>query len=180
MDWFTDVSKYIGATLNNVIAAVVILLIGFIIGKLAGRFIQKALHEAELDKILKKAGAKVTFEKALSQITEYFIYFITIIFALNQLGITTVVLYIIALAAMVILVISAFLGLKDFIPNFIAGLVIYRRDLIKEGKKVSINGVSGKVHKLSLLDTIIKTPKGDIIHIPNSVVVKSKIVQKKR
>lgn len=179
MDWFTRISDYAGATLNNIIAAVIILLIGFIIAKLAGRMIQKVLHEAELDNLLKKAGAKISFESVLSHLAEYFIYLITVIFALNQIGITTVVLYIIALAAVVVLVVSAFLGLKDFIPNFIAGLVIYRKELIKEGAKVSINGVSGKVVKLSLLDTKIKTGKGDIIYLPNSIVVKSKIVHKK-
>ena len=180
MEWLDKISSYMGSTLNSIITAVVILLIGFILGKLAGKLIQKVLHEAELDNILKKAGAKVSFESALSQLAEYFIYFVAVIFALNQLGITTVVLYIIALAAMVILVISAFLGLKDFIPNFIAGIFIYRKEIIRQGDKVSIDSVSGKVDNLSLLDTRIKTAKGDIIYIPNSIVIKSKIVRKKK
>ena len=58
--------------------------------------------------------------------------------------------------------------------------LVGRRELIKEGKQVKINGVSGKVVKLSLLDTRIKTKKGDLIYMPNSVVLKSKITQKKK
>ena len=137
------------------------------------------LHEAEFDALLKKAGARVSFEAALSHIAEYFIYFITIIFALNQLGITTFVLYILAFAAVAVLIVSVFLGMKDFVPNFMAGWYIYRKELVKEGKNIKINGVSGKVVKLSLLDTRIKTKKGDLIYMPNSVIIKSRIIQKK-
>jgi small-conductance mechanosensitive channel len=179
MDILNDAVNYFGPAINNIITAIIILLIGFIIAKLLGRLVQRVLHEAELDNILKKAGAKVSFEMALSHITEYFIYFMTIIFALNQLGITTFVLYVLAIAAIGVLIISVFLGLRDFIPNFMAGWYIYRKDLIKEGKNVKINGVQGKVVQLSLLDTRIKTKKGDLIYLPNSIVIKSKIVQKK-
>ena len=179
MDIINDAVNYFGPAVNNIITAIIILLIGFIIAKLLGRLVQRVLHEAELDNLLKKAGTKVSFELALSHITEYFIYFMTIIFALNQLGITTFVLYVLAIAAICVLIISVFLGLRDFIPNFMAGWYIYRNDLIKEGKNVKINGVQGKVIQLSLLDTRIKTKKGDLIYMPNSIVIKSKIVQKK-
>ncbi|MBW2985927.1 mechanosensitive ion channel family protein [Candidatus Woesearchaeota archaeon] len=179
MDIINDAVNYFGPVINNIITAIIILLIGFIIAKFLGRLVQRVLHEAELDNLLKKAGTKVSFELALSHITEYFIYFMTIIFALNQLGITTFVLYIIAIAAICVLAVSVFLGLRDFIPNFMAGWYIYRKDLIKEGKNVKINGVQGKVIQLSLLDTRIKTKKGDLIYMPNSIVIKSKIIQKK-
>lgn len=178
-DIFKELTEYFGPTVNNIITAIIILLIGFIIAKLIGRLVQRVLHEAELDSLLKKAGAKVSFEVALSHIAEYFVYFITIIFALNQLGITTFVLYLIAFAAVAVLIVSVFLGMKDFVPNFMAGLYIYRKELIKEGKNVKINGVSGKVVKLNLLDARIKTRKGDLIYMPNSVIIKSKITQKK-
>ena len=179
MDVFTDLSEYFGPAVNNVITAIIILLIGFIIAKLVGRLAQRVLHEAEFDALLKKAGARVSFELALSQIAEYFVYFITIIFALNQLGITTFVLYILAFAAVAVLIVSVFLGMKDFVPNFIAGWYIYRKGLVKEGKYVKINGVSRKVVKLSLIDTRIKARNGDLIYMPNSVIIRSKITQKK-
>jgi len=168
-----------GDIFNNIIAAIVIILIGFIVAKVAARFVHKILHEAELDKILKRAGSKVGFEEALAHITEYVIYFVTIIFALNQLGVTTTVLYMLAVALLAVLVLSVFLSIKDLIPNFMAGLQIYKRDLYKEGKTVSINGITGKVVKLSLLETRIRTKNKDIISIPNSSVIKSKIKVKK-
>jgi len=180
MDILTDARTYLGPAVNSIITAIIILLIGFIIAKLIGRLVQRVLHEAELDALLKKAGAKVSFEIALSHIAEYFVYFITIIFALNQLGITTFVLYALAIAAIAVLIISVFLGLRDFIPNFMAGWYIYRKDLIKEKQNVKINGISGRVVKLSILDTRIKTKKGDLIYLPNSVIIKSKITKMKK
>lgn len=178
MDVLYDIRTYLSPAVNNLIVALIILLIGFVIAKLAGRLVQRVLHEAEMDVLLKKAGAKVSFEAALSHIAEYFVYFITIIFALNQLGITVVVLYILAVAALAVLIISVFLGMRDFIPNFMAGWYIYRKELIKEGQYVKINDVSGKLVKLSLLDARIRTKKGDLIYLPNSAVIRSKIVKK--
>jgi len=169
----------ISAVFNNVVAAIVVVLIGFILGKVASRFVQKFLHEAELDKILKRAGAKVGFEETLSHVVEYSIYFITIVFALNQLGITTTVLYILAVALIAVFVLSVFLSIKDLVPNFMAGLTIHKRGLFKEGSNVSINEITGKVIKLSLLETRIKTKKKDIISIPNAIVIRSKIKVKK-
>lgn len=178
MDVLYDIRTYLSPAVNNLIVALIILLIGFVIAKLAGRLVQRVLYEAEMDVLLKKAGAKVSFEAALSHIAEYFVYFITIIFALNQLGITVVVLYILAVAALAVLIISVFLGMRDFIPNFMAGWYIYRKELIKEGQYVKINDVSGKLVKLSLLDARIRTKKGDLIYLPNSAVIRSKIVKK--
>ena len=169
----------LGVLFNNVVAAIIIVLIGFILAKVIGRFVQRILHEAELDKILKRAGSKIGFEDALAHIAEYVIYFITIVFALNQLGITTTVLYILAVALLAVLVLSVFLSIKDLIPNFIAGLTIHKRSLFKEGSTISINGISGKVIKLSLLETRIKTKNKDIISFPNTIVLSSKIKVKK-
>lgn len=180
MDILQDLRTYFGPAVNNIITAVIILLIGFIIAKLAGRLVQRVLHEAELDSLLKSAGAKVSFEIALARIAEYFVYFVTIIFALNQLGIAAFVLYILVIAAILVLIVSVFLGLKDFIPNFMAGWYIYRKGLIKEKQNIRINGVSGRVVKLSLLDVRIKTKKGDLIYMPNSIVLNSRIVKKKK
>ena len=76
MDLITDAVRYLGPTLNNIITAIIILLIGFIIAKLVGRLVQRVLHEAELDNLLKKAGAKVSFEAAISHIAAEEIHYL--------------------------------------------------------------------------------------------------------
>jgi len=180
MVWYENTVGVLGNFFSNLVIAVVILLIGFIIGKILGRLIHKGLSELDVDKTLKKGGVKFGIEGFVSKVIEYFIYFLTIIFALNQIGLTTIVLYMIAGVVLIILAVSFILGIKDFIPNFISGIVIYRRgSFIKKGNKIKVNGIEGKVIALTFLEIRIKTKKGDIIYLPNSFITKSKVVVKK-
>lgn len=164
---------------TKLIIAVVILLIGFIIGRIADRLLQKFLHEIELDKIIKKAGLHIALEQGISHIIKYFIYFIAIIWALSEIGLTTTVLNMIAAAALALIVISILLAVKDFLPNAIAGFFIYQKKLIQQGDKIKLDKISGKVHKIGLVETQIKTSSGDMIHVPNSTLTKTTISVKK-
>lgn len=161
------------------IVAVIILLIGFIIGRIVGRLIQKVLHEIELNKILKKAGIKLSLETVLSHFTTYFIYFIAIIWALNELGLTTTMLNMISAAALILIIISILLAIKDFMPNAIAGFFIYQKGLIKEGDRIKVDRLEGRVKKISIIETEVETKKGDTIYIPNSTLTKKEVIVKK-
>lgn len=165
--------------LSKLVVAVIILLIGFIIGKLVGRLVQKLLHELELDKILEKARLKITLESTLGMIVSLIIYFIAIVMALNQLGLTTVILYIIIGGAILLILISTVLAIKEFIPNLISGFFIHKKGYFKEGDRIKIKGVEGKIKRINLIETEIVTKKKDVIFIPNSLLVKVAVMVKK-
>jgi len=165
--------------LFNIGIALIILLIGFVIGKLAGRIVTKFLHEFELNRITQTAGIKRPFEGLIGSLVSYIIYFATIIMALNQLNITSIVLYIILITVIVVIVISFLLSIKDFLPNFFAGLFIYRHGLIKEGDMIKVNETSGKVIHISMIETQLETKEGDIVFIPNSLLTKNKVIKLK-
>ena len=171
----TFFSKFLG----KLIVAVIILLIGFIVGRVCERIVQKLLHELELDRIMQRTGLKLSLETAISNLVAYLIYFIAVIMALNQLGLTTIILYIIVGGVIVLIIVSTLLAIKDYIPNMIAGFFIFRRGMFKEGNKVKLNGTQGRVKKIGLVETEILTRKGDQIFIPNSLLVKSKVTVKK-
>jgi small-conductance mechanosensitive channel len=155
------------------------LLIGFIIGRIVGKLAYRVLHEIELNSVLTKAGAKFGLEKAISNFAAYFIYFITIIWALNTIGITAPILNMISAALLILIIISIILAIKDSVPNMIAGLVIYRKGIIKEGNKIKIDNISGIVKKISLVETDIESDTGDVIHMPNSIITKKEIIVRK-
>lgn len=159
----------------------IILLMGFIIGKIAGKFLHKLLSELEVNKTIKKA-TKVRFalEEIISSIAKYFIYFIAIVWALNELGLTTTVLTLISAAALILIIVSLLLAVKDFIPNAIAGFFIYQKGLIKENDQITVQKTKGKVKQITLLETAIETKEKDIIHIPNSIITKTALRVKKR
>ena len=170
-------SKYI----TKFIVAVIIILIGFIIAKIAGRLLQKILKEVELNNIIKKAAnIRVNLEEIISSFTTYFIYFITIIMALSQLGLTTTVLHMISAAVIVIVIISIFLGIKDFVPNLMAGIFIHRKGFVNEGDKIIVKGIEGRIIHLNLVETRIKTKKGDVIYLPNVLLTRNEVVKLKK
>ncbi len=164
--------------ISKVIVAAIILLMGFILGRIIGKIVQKVLHEMEVDKIIKKAAhIKISIEEILSHITTYFIYFIAIIMALKHIGLATDVLNIVSWAIMIVIIISFFLGIKDFIPNVMAGFTIHRKNFIEEGDFIKIKNMEGKVIHINLIETKIQTKKKDIIHIPNSILTKNEVIK---
>ncbi len=184
-EWLTNSFNYVVDTLSGVltklIVAVIIILIGFIVGRVFGKLTQKILHELELDRILRQAARiKFSLEKALGKFVTYFIYFIAIILALNQVGLTTTILHMISAAVLIIIVISIILGVKDFIPNLLAGIYIHRRELVKEGDRIKVRGTEGKVISIDMTEVKLQTAKGDTIFMPNSLLIKEELVKLKR
>jgi len=165
---------------NKILVAVIILLIGFILGKVATRLVEKGLKEIGLNKIIKDVGVKIPLEGIISNFVLYFIYFISIIMALSHLEIATGVLN--TLSAVIIILIGIFvvLSVKDFIPNIISGIILHQKSMIKEGDIILINDMKGKVKEITLLDTKLETKSGDLIIVPNSNLTKNQIVKKKR
>lgn len=173
--------KLLSGIFTKLVVAVIIVLIGLIAGKLLGKFIHKLLHEIELNKFFKRAaGIKVSIEEIISTFVTYFVYFIFIVMALNQLGLTTVVLHMISGAILIIIIISILLSIKDFMPNMFAGFFIHRKRFIKEGDIIRVDNTEGKVVHINLVETKIETKQGDIIFIPNSLLTKKTVVKVKK
>ena len=79
----------------QIIIGTLILLIGFIIGTFTKKISKKALEEINFNKILRTINYHNDGEEILSSILSYIIYLISIIFFLTELGITSIVLYLI-------------------------------------------------------------------------------------
>jgi small-conductance mechanosensitive channel len=166
------------------IVAIILLLVGFIIGRICGRLVFRFLHSFEINESLSKlSGVRMKIEEIAETFTTYFIYFITVVIVLQQMGLATTVLHMIAAGVIIIIILSTFLGVKDFIPNAIAGLYIQRRRKFLVGQTIKVKGMSGKIDKITLLETRLKTKSGDIILIPNSILHKTEVtyvIKKKR
>ncbi|MFH2020959.1 MAG: mechanosensitive ion channel domain-containing protein [archaeon] len=156
--------------------AVVILLAGFIIGKLIERFVLKLLKEFELNRILSDSfNIKINADQIIGSLLAYTMYFFAIVASLEQIGFANSVLYLVALAVMIVVIISFFLAVRDLVPNIIAGIYLYTREKFKDGSHVEIDDIKGTLIHVELLHTKIKTNSGDILFIPNSGVIKSRL-----
>lgn len=165
-------------TLLKLWVVVIIILVGILIGKLAGRVVKRLAKEIELNKIIKNLlNLNLPVDSLLSKLVSWLIYIITVIFALDQVGYGSATLNIILIFILVIIVILVLFSVKDFIPNIIAGFIIYAKGNLKKGVKIKINNFTGTISSISLLETKIKTKK-ETIFIPNSVLIKNSIIIK--
>jgi len=166
-------------TLLRGAAAVIILLAGLIIANILSKLTKKLLKEFEINKIFKtKLNVTLPVENIISGTLKYLIYFITIILSLNQLGIATQVLYIILIGILIIVIAIILLSIKDLIPNVISGFLIYKQKKIKVGDIIQIKELEGKIIEINLLETKIETKNKEVVHLPNLLVTKEKIIKK--
>lgn len=159
----------------TIVAGIVIILIGFGLGILAKKLLFRILKEIELNKIMSKVGVRYDLERWVSSIISYAIYLFTIVVFLDQLGITSVVLYLITGGILMLIILTFLVGLKDVIPNFVAWILLQRKSKVREGRRVEVREISGTVEKVGFLETEIKTDNNDILYVPNSLFLKSKM-----
>jgi small-conductance mechanosensitive channel len=175
IDTITAYSSNLPNLLLDFTVAVLVVLIGFILGRIVGRFLTKALHEAEVDSVLKKTGFNLPFEKGFSAIIKYFFYIAAVIIALDRLGIATTALQVALFGAIILILLIIFVSLRDFIPNAIAGFFAYKKGLLHKGDTIEIQGITGNVENFGLVETEITTKKKERIYIPNSNLLKFKV-----
>jgi len=163
----------------NFAAALALIIFGVIAGIIIEKLVRRLLHGFELDRVLASTGMKFPLEDFIASIVKYIVYFLGIVMALNELGLSTVLLEI--LLGMIVVIIVAFiiLAFKDFAPNITAGLFIHRKGSIKKGDWLKVNEIEGEVVELDLIETKLKMKSGNIILIPNSFLAKSIIMKKK-
>ncbi len=164
----------------NILVAMLIFFIGFILGRLLGRILKKVLRHMNLDFFMRKTvGLKFSLEELISGTASYFIYIISFIMALNQLGLSTAILQMVIGGAIAIIVISIILSIKDFLPNVMAGMVLREKSFISENDVVRIKDIEGKVVEMGLIETVIQNKHGDRIFIPNIVFTKNEVINYK-
>ena len=127
-----------------IIEGIVIVLIGFGIGILAKKFLLRILKELNLNKIMNKVGVRYDLEEIVSSIVSYVIYLFTIVIFLDKLGIKSIVLYLLVGAILMLIILTFLVGLKDVIPNFVAWLILQKKEKIKEGRYVRVKNISGR------------------------------------
>lgn len=159
----------------TIIAGIVILLLGFGLGVLIKKVIFRILKEIELNHIMSKVGMRYDLEKWISSIVSYVIYLVTIVIFLDQLGIRSIVLYLVFGGILMLIILTFLVGLKDVIPNFVAWILLQRKGKVREGRKIEVREISGTVERVGFLETEIKTDNGDILYVPNSLFLKSKM-----
>ncbi len=151
----------------NIVAAVLILIIGNLIVKGIAHGVAKLLRRKEMDE------AVVQF---LHSLVHYSLLIIVVIAALSRVGVQT---------ASVVAVIGAAglaigLALQGSLSNFAAGVLIVAFRPFKSGDYVEIDGVGGSVEAIQIFSSILRTPDNKMVVVPNAKVIGSPITNYSR
>jgi len=147
----------------NIVAAVVILIIGMMIARIVANAANRLLRSRHID---------ATVADFLSALVRYGIIAFTLIAALGRIGVqTTSVIAILGAAGL-----AVGLALKDSLSNLAAGvlLVIFRH--FRAGEFVDLGGIMGTVMNVQIFSTTLKSADGKMVVVPNGKIITGNIV----
>lgn len=167
MDQYTDyvtlAKEWLIANGPNVIAAILIIILGRWLVQWFCFLIRKALT---------KSGMDVTLVRFLDKLIYYTLFIAVILAAADQIGIkTTSFLAILGAAGLAI-----GLALKDSLSNFASGVMLILFQPFRVGDGVTVAGVTGKVERVDIFSSVLLTPDNQKIIIPNSSITSNVII----
>ena len=168
--------------MNNITAALLILIIGAMVAEIFSSMIRFSLSSSHFDELFNEAGREFAPSYFISFVFKYLVYLISITIALTQLGFQTMLLTIIVGGVIIIMTLFIFaliwFGLKDMAPDILSGVFIRSSGFVKLGENVEIDSFRGKVRRVGLLATEIKGKSG-ILKIQNSLIVKKMKIEER-
>jgi len=159
---FLEAEIVYGLKVIDVVAAIIYLLIGIIVGHFVSTYVRRALRTKAPE-----------YSEYIGKISFYSILGVFIIIALISIGAGKYISGVIV-AGGILGVILGFAS-QQAVSNMISGLFLIFDRPITVGDPVEIENVSGIVTDISLLSTKIRTWDGKLVRIPNSTVFQAKI-----
>jgi small conductance mechanosensitive channel len=142
-----DYTKSEGPRLIFRLLIIVVLLVAFLyLSKLAKKGMERAMQSS-------KVNVSILLKDMIIAITKNVVMFIGILFALSQIGISIGPL----LAGLGIAGFIVGFALQDTLSNFASGMMILVYRPFDVGDIVDAGGITGKVEKMSLVNTTFKT-----------------------
>lgn len=146
-----------------VVSALLILIIGFAVSNLIGRLVIKAL---------KAKGVDPSVHSFIKTCVTLVLKFAFILSAISALGVNVSSF----LAAIGAAGITAGLGLQSSVSQLASGVQILINHPFKSGDYVELDTVSGKVHEIKLMYTVLMTADNKQVIVPNSTITASNII----
>ncbi len=147
------------AMLPNLVVALLVLIVFFVLGRLVRRGVKHMLEKTTRNK---------TIINLLETIVGVLIIGIGVFIALSVLKLDGAVTSLLAGAGIIGLALG--FAFQDIASNFISGIILSIRHPFGIGDIIKTNDFYGTVEKMNLRNTIIRTPQGQIVYIPNKSV----------
>jgi small conductance mechanosensitive channel len=155
---------FTGISVVQVVFALIILLIGYIVSKIIFRAFNNGLRKTKLPELV------IDF---LGRFLNVILYAIIILLFLGALGIQVGSIFI-GVSAIIGLILG--FGMQDTLTNLTGGVWIAALRPIDKNEVVTVNGLTGQVSGVGIMATELLTPDNQFITIPNKLVWGSPIV----
>lgn len=134
-----------------------------------GVIIIRSLKSVVVNRIVSRSKDRVG-ARFLADILVFIFFIILIFIVFRTLGLSAVTQTIIGAAGITTFVIG--FALKDIGENFLAGIVMIFDRPFEMGDLIEIEGKIGRVIRISIRETTIKTVDGKDVYIPNADIIK--------
>lgn len=163
-DFTTKIVEWAGTALPNVIAALLILGIGWWLSGYAARGIGSIVE--------KQPYVDPTLKGVLKRIVRWGLLILVFVAALGQLGVATTSM----LAALGAIGLAIGLALQGTLANIAAGVMILWLRPLRVGEYVEAGDAAGTVNEVGLFATNMTTFEGVALFVPNSKLWDTKVI----
>lgn len=146
-----------------IVAALAIVIVGFLLSNLIGKLVIKALRTK---------GVDPSIHSFIKTVITLLLKFIFILSALSTLGFD-INSFVTALGAAGI---TAGIGLQSSVSQLASGIQILANHPFKSGDYIDVGTVSGKVQEIKMMYTVLVTVDNKRVIIPNSYITTNNII----
>ncbi len=155
--------------LPNFVAAVLAVVVFWLLAKLARRIVSRALERFSSYRAVNRLLATIAYVVVLAA---------GVFVALGLLGLDKTVTSLLAGAGIIGLALA--FAFQDIASNFMSGIFLSIRRPFQEGDLIETNDYFGSVQEINLRATHVRTPQGQIVIIPNKEVFQNAIINYSR
>ncbi len=149
--------------LPNIIAAVIIFLLGGVAAQFVGNLISNV-----------GAASGLVYAARVGRVVQYMISLFVVVLALGQLGVDTAILVTaitIAIAAFGLAIgLALGLGARGVVSNILAGYYLRQRYAV--GRAIAMGDVNGELSLVGPVNTVLRTSEGEVV-VPNSTLLEA-------
>lgn len=160
--FYHDMIQYFKLNYINLGFILLFVVVGFIISN----FLQRRVKLRLTNKSPNHITANFT-----SQIVGFVLKSIVVFATLYLLGLSSFTNKLLAGAGLLTFVIG--FALKDIGENFLAGIILAFKSPFRLDDLIKVNDIEGFVKDISIRETLIKTPDGKDVFLPNSIILKN-------
>ncbi len=154
----------VGITISHLMVAIIAVLLSLVVSQI----IRSSLRNQVFKKITIDEGLEYT----ILRFVHFLILFIGIYIGLNTINIPLGAI----LGLFAVIGVGIGFGLQNLTSNFISGIILLLERPVKVGDRLEISGVWGDVKHVNLRTTLIETPDGISVIVPNSKLLENEVV----